>query len=1113
MKLTTVLLLAGLLQVHAAGYSQTITLSGKNMPLKEIFTAVKKQTGYVAFYNKNTLAAAKPVTCDVQNMPLQQFLQQTLKDEPFIFQIADRTILVSPKPVITPAPPAAEAAPPGDSVYTGKVLNEHAAPLDGASVMIKGTHRGTYTDRYGVFKLKGVETGMVLVFSYTGYTAVEYTVKSLSESNIGKLLPGGFKVYVALQPSKSELDEMQVIAYGKVSKRFNTGDETVIKSEDIEKNPVNNVLEAIEGRVPGMQIQQSTGAPGGNFVVQVRGQSSFTITQPLYVVDGVVYPATTALSMLSPLYNSLGNGTQNGISFNGTNILDFLDPSLIESVSILKDADATSIYGSRGAYGVILITTRKGKPGVPRLNVNTYTGITTRGVSPQLLDTRQYLMLRREALNNDGLKPGAGDYDLNGAWDTTAYTNWRNYFLGHAAATSNVSANYSGGIGSTSYLIGATYRDENNIQRNVGHQTSGGLNFNVNTGTQKFNVTLLGNFSSTVNNMLPIDLSQDVGDIAPNNPSLYLANGQLDWRYGSNVAAQLNKIQNIVTNNLLSTAVFRYTPANGLTLSASLGYNYLTMRELYAQPSTDVDPLVYTNPGAQAQSQLQHTELSTINFDPYADYVLQFGGRSRLDVTAGLDMQSGTTNINSIGSRNYSTDALIRDPVAGLTPLPATYTTIPDRQLGYFARVNYIWDQKYILNLSGRYDGSTKFGPSSRFGTFGSVGAAWLFTEEPWVRKNLPWLNFGKLRGSYGTTGGDQISNYLYLSDYQVSSSGYQGGLSVQPGNIANPYLHWETNTKKEIAIELHFLKDRIWLESDYYNNRSSDQLVSYPLSFVTGFTSITENSPALISNSGFENQLTIVNIRSKNFTWKTTFNISINRNKLLSYPDSSTLIAQNSSWVVGKSLQNTKLYQYDGVDPQTGQYFYTNAKGVTGPFTYLLSPQQLAFTDKTVNKDLAPKYFGGIGNTFTYKSLTLDVFFTFISRVGLNYYGQQSVLPGPFDVVGTTAALNRWQKPGDHAAFPKLTTTYYSILDQFNFVSSSGAYSDATYARLKNVNLSYTFPPAVLKQTHITALTVYLRGENLLTISKYKGLDPENLSASAMGPWRVYTGGINITF
>ena len=445
-------------------------------------------------------------------------------------------------------------------------------------------------------------------------------------------------------------------------------------------------------------------------------------------------------------------------------------------------------------------------------------------------------------------------------------------------------------------------------------------------------MTLSGSFSSTVNNMLPLDLSASGAGIAPNRPSLYLPNGKLDWSNGFNTAAQFSSIYNNVTNNLLSSVLFRYAPVNGLSFNASIGYNYLTNKELYAVPSTIVNPLQVPVPGTQATSNLQSLNSSTVNFDPYVDYTRRIG-RGRLDLTAGASLQNGQTSYTGVSGQNFVTDALILNPANGIV-VTSSYSTSPNRQLGYFARANYIWDQKYVLNLSGRYDGSTKFGSNSQYGKFGSVGAAWLFSEERWVKHNWRFLSFGKLRGSYGTTGGDAISNYQYLSNYTVANSGYQGGLAIVPRNIANPNLHWETNTKKEIGLELRFLKDRIWLEGSYYNNRSSNQLISQPLSIVTGFAGINQNSPALIQNEGLEGQLTTVNIQSKSFTWKTIFNISINRNKLLKYPgaDASPLILQNSDWIIGKSIQNRKLYKYAGVDPQTGQYAYTNAKGVTAP-------------------------------------------------------------------------------------------------------------------------------------------------------------------------------------
>jgi TonB-linked SusC/RagA family outer membrane protein len=1120
MKLTAVLIVVAFLQVSAKGLSQGITLNVRKASLEKVMSEIERQSGYHFLYTKTELDKARAIDVSVTDVDLITALTACFQDQPFQYAVVGNNIVLNMPPVEPTSVLAnffhlfRSNPPPGK--FRGKIVNDQGKPMEDASVLIKGTNRHVYADKSGIFEIDGVTPGMTLVISYPGFTEVEYNIKSLERpAALDKILPAGVRIYVVLQPSKSGLDEMQVIAYGKVSKRLNTGSVVTIKAEDIEKNPVNNVLQALQGRVPGMLVQQGTGAPGGNFLVQVRGQSSFGLTQPLFVIDGVVYPANTALAMLNPAYNRIGRNSNSGL--NGSNILDYFDPNLIESVEVLKDADATAIYGSRGAYGVILITTKKGRPGIPRININSYTGVTTRGLSPRLVNTQQYLMLRREAFANDGATPGPTDYDLNGTFDTTAYTNWRDVFVGTHALTSSTSASYSGGLGTTSFLIGGNFKRQNSIQRNIGAQTSGGLNFNVNTGSanQKFNLTVSGSYSSTVNNMVPGDLSGSAATIVPNAPPLYLPNGKLDWRYNNNPAALYYNIYNAVTNNLLSTAVIRYTPVRGLTVSASVGYNYLTMRELYGQPSSTFNPANGVDVHKTAMSSLQLTSTSTINFDPYINYNTNIASKGKLDLLAGLDMQSGMVSTNTVTGTSFSTDALIRNPAAGVT-VSSLYTTNPNRQAGYFLRANFVWDRKYVIDLNGRYDGSTKFGPNSQFGKFGAVGAAWIFSEERWIKHHLGFLSFGKLRGSYGITGGDAIPNYAYLSQYVVSSNGYEGSLLIIPNNIANPELHWETNKKKEIALELRFLNERIWLEGSYYNNRSSNQLLSLPLSIVTGFGGITQNSPALIQNSGFEGMLTTYNFRNKNFVWKTSINITINRNRLLKYPDNNgvPLISVNPNYVIGKSLQNTKVYKYAGIDPKTGQYNFTNAKGETGPFTYLTGPVQLdPIKDKYVDVDPTPKYYAGIDNSFSYKGFTLDFLVFINSRKGLNYYGQQTFSPGVYGLVPTVQALDRWQKPGDIAKIPKLTQNgLVGLLNQFYFQNSTGAYSSATYARLQNVSISYSFSAARLKKARINGLTIYLQGQNLLTISPYKDLDPENMAPGSMGPYKVYTAGINIT-
>ena len=312
MKLTAILLLVAFLQVSAKGVSQGITLNVKRASLEKVMAEIERQSGYRFLYTKAELDKSKDIDVTVSNVDLITALVACFHDQPFQYSVVGNNIVLK----MNVPPPSGviatffrlfqSAAPP--VTFRGKVVNDQGKPLEDASVMIKGTHRNVYADRNGIFQIEGVTIGSVLVISYTGYVPVEYTVKSLERpAALEKILPAGVRIYVVLQPNKSGLDEMQVIAYGKVSKRFNTGDVTTIKAEDIAKNPVNNLLEALQGHVPGMQVQQATGAPGGNFVVQIRGQSSFRVTQPLYVIDGVVYPANSALTLLNPLYSGEPN--------------------------------------------------------------------------------------------------------------------------------------------------------------------------------------------------------------------------------------------------------------------------------------------------------------------------------------------------------------------------------------------------------------------------------------------------------------------------------------------------------------------------------------------------------------------------------------------------------------------------------------------------------------------------------------------------------------------------------------------------------------------------------------------------------------------------------------
>lgn len=1089
MKLSAMLLLIGTLHVCATGFSQNISFSGKNVPLEKVFPVIEAQTGYLVFCNYALLSQTKPVTLAVKDMPVKDFLSAILKGQPLEYSIERKTIVISKKAVVTPKADLPAPSARDTTITTiGKVTDANGMPVIGATITVKGTSGGTTTNEEGIFILKNVKRNALLVISSIGYERKEVPVK-------------GNSIVAQLNRDINKLDETVVIAYGTTTKRLNPGDVTTVTAEEIAKNPVNNVFEAIQGKVPGLFIQQVTGQPGGAFSLRLRGSANFAeqAPQPLIVVDGVIYPGGTL-----PMSTNTSFGTADFLK--GGSGLNYLNPNDIESISVLKDADATALYGSSGAYGVILITTKKAKPGAPAINANVYTGISVLGTSPKLMHTQDYLMLRREALKNDGVAVSAFDKDINGTWPEDRYNDFKKQLLGNYAQTTNANLSYGGGTHNTSYLISGSLRNNGNIQRHKGSFRDGSLRFSLNTNTpnNRLSFALSGTYLSSTSDMVPTDFSSSIVFAAPNAPPIFLPDGSINWETGSNdLADDINKIYKNVTNNLLANGTLTYQPIKQLTLRAILGYNNVTGREFMGYPTTVKAPS-YANAAAETHSLVNNFEVRTLTVSPYAEYNTTLWGKGELGVKAGGMIDNKLSNKVEIHGEGFATDALLNNPAAGTT-VTSTYSQTPYRSLGFHTVIKFVWDQKYILNLNGRRDGSTKFGSGKKFGNFGSIAAAWIFSEEKAIKNNLPFLSYGKLRGSTGIIGGDAIPDYAYLSTYSSFGGTYQGKTGLTTTSLANPLLSWERNKNSEVGLELGFLHDRIYTEANYYWNIASNQLINQSLSTVTGFGGYSMNSDAVIRTSGWELALNTSNIRSSNFTWTTRFNISIPTSKLIKLPTHRNL---SSTYIVGKPVTGTLLYKYEGVNPATGYYSFTNAKGTKDDYN-----SGLVDADKTEFLDLAPKYYGGFQNSLHYKQWSLDFSFVFTKRMGKNFLGQSGYTLGVMNLNGGVEWLRRWQKPGDVTDMPRVSTNVidnYFRQDIFN--QSTGAYSDASYARLQNVSINYRFKHEFLQRFHLRDVTVYLQGQNLWTISRYGSVDPENLDAATIPPMRTFTAGANIT-
>jgi len=1102
MKLTVAFIAIFIIQANAEVRPQErITLTVKNAPLEIILKEITKQTSYQCIFPEQFRQMANRVDLSVSNATLEEVLTICFKDQPFTFTIVKKIIIVKQKEVKTTKATIVSTSFNYDKIH-GQVTNEKGEALAGASVQIKGTNRGTATGKDGSFDIYQVPPNAILIISFTGYADKEIRINSKDF------------ITIILSISVNPLDAIQVIAYGTVSKRLNTGNVTTVKAADIEKQPVNNPLLALEGRVPGMFISQSTGLPGSAVHVQIRGQNSISNgNDPLYIIDGVPY---TSQNLAFGISDVLGNsGTTNGGQFTGGNPFSYINPADIESIDILKDADATAIYGSRGANGVILITTKKGKSGNTRTDINLQSGWGKVAKKMHVLDTRQYLDMRREAFKNNGATPNPNaDYDLT-LWDTTRNADWQKELLGGTAQYSDLQASVYGGNTNTQYLIGAGYHRETTVFPASFNDQKGSVHFNISNASpdKKFKILLSGVYILDNNKLSGYDLTDQALKLPPNAPKLYTEDGSLNWAPNAtgtstwqfnNPAAMLLLGYKTITNNLVSNAVLSYEVIPHLQLKSSFGYTNMQTNAVQTIPLEVNDPSTWSS--KQRSTTFANGNIHSWIIEPQLSYskVIKKG---EITALAGATIQQNSNSGQEILASGFNSDLVMEDIASATTIKPLPRENSVYKYAAIFSRFNFNWDDKYLVNLTARRDGSSRFGPANQFHNFGAIGLGWIFSKEQIVIRTLPFLSYGKLRASYGTTGNDQVGDYTFMDLYNSGNSGlpYLGTVGISPGRIFTPDLAWEETKKLEVGFELGFLKDRILFTSSFYRNRSSNQLLDYPLPTITGFTSVHKNLDAVVQNQGSEFELRTVNIKNKNFQWTSSFNISLNRNKLVSGAPGLSSYYQNR---IGHPLSSQFVYHFLGVDPFTGLYQIADSHGGT-----TTSPNPL--TDATILIDFTPKFYGGFQNSISYKGIQLDFLFQFTKQPVWQQY-LYNYIPGFFTSSSGSnqpvTVLNRWQQPGDVKPIQKLSQDY-SVFNAWNNVQQSDqSFGDASYIRLKNMSLSWQLPDPWKKKLRLQNARIYVQGQNLLTMTRFQGLDPENKSPSRLPPLRVVTMGVQTT-
>jgi len=959
----------------------------------------------------------------------------------------------------------------------GVVTDSNGIPIHGVNVEIKGSSGGTFTNEEGIFYVEAAPSD-VLILSYIGFKRLEVVVGSSVELSI------------VLEEDVMDLDAVTVNAgYYTVKEKELTGNIAKVTADEIELQPIISPLQSLEGRIAGVEVEQGSGVTGLAPRIRIRGTNSLRNegNYPLYIVDGV--------PLNSQPLNSVGSLT----NLSGLDPLSTLNLNNIERIEVLKDADATAIYGSRGANGVVLITTKKGnlKNGSTSLAINLYSGVSEVSNKVHLLNTQQYLTIRRQAFDNDGVIPTEANAPDLMLWDQNRYTDWQEELFGRAALMTNLNLAISGGNEYTSYLVGGSYLNQGSVFPG---------NFDYNKITANFNLS-----HKSKNNKFQLNLSANYGvdnnalffgnnfvnsalNTPPNAPSIYMKDGSLNWEnwVGDNPLAVLHQPQDIKTDNLLTNMSLSYEILKGLKLKVNLGYSKLNNKEQIRNFKERYNPKIW-----------DFIKLSTIESqnnrqswiaEPQAVYDM-VKGKFEINALLGGTFQDNKNDYLAIEGNGYADKSLMANIGAADEVRILTDDNTEYRYAAVFGRLGLNWDKKYFLNITGRRDGSSRFGPDKRFSNFGALGAAWIFSEEKVIRDNIFFLSFGKLRGSYGTTGSDQIGDYGYLDAYEPTDGA--GGL--YPTQLFNADYSWEVNKKLEAALQLGFLKNHINLDVSWFRNRSSNQLVGYPLPTITGFSSVQANLPALVQNTGWEIQLATINITSKDFAWKTSLNMTFPDNELVAF-DNIDQTSYANRYHVGQPLNIRLLYQYNGIDPETGFYRIVDINK-DGRFNY---------DDRVVVKNMGRKYYGGLSNHIKYKGVSLQFLLEYIKQNNLSYIfsaqppGRYGNKPIEF--------LDTWETLGDNEDIQKISQSGIARTAFNNAANSTKGIEDASFLRLKNISMSYELPQHLMERLNIQAASVYIRAQNLFTITKYPGLDPQG-GRGVVPPLRTITCGIQVNF
>jgi len=1099
--ITFIMLVAQLIQ--AQDVNQRITIHAQNITLKQFFNQIEEKTKFAIVYRNVLIDEKNDVTLSVENKPFLEVVNSVLRSKGLYAEISNKTLVIKKKSE------AEKKLKPAAIRVAGIVNDEQNLPIIGATVKVNDTNKGTITDLNGKFEIDAPGDGVLLV-SYVGYTTREVAI-------------GGKRILnISLNQNNQVLNEVLVVGYGTMKKSDLTGSVSSIKADEILKTKSSNFLESMQGKMAGVQVSSQSGEPGSNIEVKIRGANSiYGGTSPLYVIDGVQVDVNTnevasasvaTATSMSPLSN--------------------INPADIESIEVLKDASATAIFGSRGANGVIIVTTKGGKVGKNIFQYDGSFGLSQATKRMNMLNGDEYIDYQKfldpnsaifwiDSDNNGKIEPGVDDpRDLS----AVKRFNWQDEMLRNAATVTH-NFGLSGGQKGTTYSAGLGYLNQEGIIKNNDYQRYNArvkvdyaenkisAGFNVNGSYSMQNGASSAGGGTQYNGVVqfvtltkPIDVSDVNAD--------YMTGGK--FVYPSTMIEMAQK--NIDLFRVLANSYFNYQITKELKLQIEIGGNISSSKskEFYSKETA----WGYINNGKAAIQ--ENRSVSWFNREMLT-YNKKFG-KHNLNVMGGFELNYYDFENFFIGVANFPVEATgVHDISKAKTVEKYVSSKWGTNRISYLGRLNYNFADKYLLTASMRADGSDKFGPGNRYGYFPSAAFAWRANQENFL-KDVEQISNLKVRTSFGITGNERIPAYSYFARLDNTYYSYNGNLALglSPAAIANPDLKWESTTQYNGGIDLGLFKNRINFSVDYFLKQTSDMLLLSPVSAQTGFSQQWKNI-GRVDNYGLELMLSTHNIDTKNFKWITTINFSKTDNKVTDLGPGVNFIPvtlyggffQNVGRVaLGESIGTAYGFEWDGVY-QLEDFTWQNSSDPTVEYDkriFVLKPDVVrvagsavkpgSFKFKDQNGDKVvddtndrkiisrsiPKHYGGINNTFIYKNFELGIFFDWS-------YGNQILNEGKYLSEGTQSWMNLRKDFWDNRWTPQNPTNEYGTVASRNATStfiSSYYVEDASFLRLKTINLVYNFPAKVASSLKFSDINVYINGSNLYTFTRYSGYDPD---------------------